>query len=323
MTNPSISIIMNCLNCAGDLPEALASVKTQTFQNYEIIFWDNGSTDKSPEIARQFGPRLRYFRAEKTTPLGGARNLAIAKARGEYIAFLDCDDLWRPTKLEKQLQVFAENTRVGLVCTDTEIFNGKRILSRVFAGARPQRGMVYAGLLQRQWISMSSAMIRREALNSALPDIGPNESQACAWFDENLNVCEEADLFYRIAYGWEVDYINEPLTLWRVHGDNTTFRKFSQFSDETLAILKKHQALYPDYYAARPDLVELLTRRAAFQKAVALWREGHNGEARKTIKPWLDKSHKYRLFNAATYLPGSFFDIAAKLYFALPSRWRA
>ncbi len=310
-----VSIIMNCLNSAAHLPEALASVHAQTFDDYEIIFWDNGSTDQSAAIARGFGPKLRYFLAEQTTPLGTARNLAIAQARGKFIAFLDCDDLWRPTKLQKQVDAFMASARVGLVCTDTEIFNGRRTLYRLFSQSRPERGQVYASLLARQWISMSSAMIRRTALDE-LADLKGKCPEH--WFDESLNVCEEADVFYRIAHDWDLDFIDEPLTVWRVHGANTTFRKFGQFAAETRLILAKHKKLYPDLYSQKPELAEMLEQRAAFQEAVACWQQGDGGHAREIIKPYLAKSTKNRLFWGASFLPGAFFNLLARLYFALP-----
>ena len=314
MSTPAVSVIMNCLNSARDLRAALDSLMAQSFEDFEVVFWDNGSTDDSPAIARSYGPRLRYFRGEKTVPLGAARNLALAQARGRYLAFLDCDDLWRPQKLEKQVALFEANERVGLACTDTEIFDGRRVLKRLFAEARPARGMVFGALMERQWISMSSAMIRREALAGLAADAGTREG---GWFDESLNVCEEADVFYRIAHDWELDYVDEPLTLWRVHGANTTFRKFGQFADETLRILDKHRKLYPGYDRDYPDLVEILTRRAAFQKAVTLWREGNGAEARRLVAPYV-ASPKLRLFWLASWLPGSLFDPLSQLYFKLP-----
>ena len=203
---PAVSVIMNCLNCAADLPAALASVRGQTFQDLEIVFWDNGSTDESGAIAQAYGPGLRYVRGERTVPLGAARNLALAEARGRYVAFLECDDLWRPTKLEKQVALFAAHARGGLGCTDTEIVEGGRVLSRVFAQCAPGRGRVFGELMARQWISMSSAMVRREALDGlAGGTAGETGAGAGRWFDESLNVCEEADLFYRIAHDWELD----------------------------------------------------------------------------------------------------------------------
>lgn len=303
---PKVTVIMNCYNSAKHLREALDSAFRQTWRDWEIVFWDNCSTDESPAIAQSYGPRVRYFRGEKNVPLGAARNLAIAKAEGELLAFLDCDDEWLPTKLERQVALFEAKPRVGLVSTDTEMFNEKGPLSHMFESSHPARGMVFRELMIRQWISMSSAMIRKAALD------GLGE-----WFDESLNVCEEADVFYRIAKTWELDHVDEPLTRWRVHGVSTTFRKFGQFADETLRILDKHRALYPGYDRDYPDLVDLLSRRAAFQKAVALWREGRGTEARALVKPYA-ASPKLRLFWLASWLPGSLFDPLSQVYFKLP-----
>ena len=323
MNAPAVSVIMNCLNSSRDLREAMDSLMAQTFTDFEVVFWDNCSTDESPAIAQSYGEKVRYFRGESIVPLGEGRNLALAQARGRYLAFLDCDDLWKPTKLERQVSLFEANPRVGLVCTDTEIFDGRRVIKRLFAETSPERGMAFAALMQRQWISMSSAMVSREALTSlSAQKISSGQGINGGWFDQSLNVCEEADVFYRIAHDWELDHVDEPLTLWRVHGANTTFRKFGQFADETLRILEKHRALYPGYDKQYAQLVELMTRRAGFQKAVALWREGHNGAAREAVRPWRNSGLKYKLFWWASYLPGVFFDIAARLYFALPANLR-
>lgn len=323
MNAPAVSVIMNCLNSSRDLRAAMDSLMAQTFTDFEVVFWDNCSTDESPAIAQSYGEKVRYFRGESIVPLGEGRNLALAQARGQYVAFFDCDDLWKPTKLERQVALFEANPRVGLVCTDTEIFDGKRVLKRLFAETAPQRGMAFAALMQRQWISMSSAMVSSAALTSLSAEkVSCGQGINGGWFDQSLNVCEEADVFYRIAHDWELDHVDEPLTLWRVHGANTTFRKFGQFADETLRILEKHRALYAGYDQEYAGLVDMMTRRAGFQKAVALWREGHNSAARKAIRPWRNSGLKFRLFWWASYLPGVFFDIAARLYFALPANLR-
>lgn len=311
MPNPQVSIIMNCLNGAEDLSAALASIRAQTMRDYEIIFWDNGSTDGSGEIARGFGPELRYFRGSTTIPLGAARNRALKEARGELIAFLDCDDLWKPEKLALQCDLFKKNPGLGLACTDTEIHDGKKILSRLFESRKPQRGMAFADLMISQWISMSSAMTSKKAIDSVATSPGQ-------WFDESLNVCEEADLFYRIAHDWETDFIDQPLTIWRVHDKNTTFRKFAQFAEETCKILQKHKKLYPGYEEEYPELVRLLQDRAYFQQSVALWRAGKNAEARQNLAKIIRKSPKIVLFHLASFLPGNFFDLGAKIYFSLP-----
>ncbi|MDR3319849.1 MAG: glycosyltransferase [Desulfovibrio sp.] len=323
---PTVSVVMNCYNGARYLRLALQSLFDQTYDDFELVFFDNASTDESPAIFQEFAVRFpektRYFRGAQTVPLGAARNLALTNAQGRYIAFLDCDDLWLSEKLVLQTAMLEADPGLGLVCTDTEIFDGEHVVKRLFFEGRPVRGKVFVELVKRQWISMSSAMLRREALESLLEDSAMSAEGSRNYFDECLNVCEEADVFYRIAHDWELDHVDEPLTRWRVHGANTTFRKFGQFAEETLYILEKHRRLYPGYDVEHADLVALFTRRAAFQKAVAFWREGRNSQARSAVAPWKNTSLKYQLFWWASFLPGSCFDLAARIYFSLPTPLR-
>ncbi|MES3037369.1 MAG: glycosyltransferase family A protein [Bdellovibrionota bacterium] len=117
---------MNCYNSSAYLQETLDTVLSQTYQNYEVIFWDNQSTDSSAEIFKKINdPRYKYFLSPRFTPLGEARNLAIEKAQGELIAFLDCDDLWLPKKLELCVPPF-KSSKVGIVISDTWFFNEKK-----------------------------------------------------------------------------------------------------------------------------------------------------------------------------------------------------
>ncbi len=315
---PRVSVLINCLNGEAYLRECLESVMAQTFQDFEVIFWDNCSTDSSPEIARSFGEKVRCFRGDRVVPLGAGRNLAIARARGGILAFLDCDDLWEPTKLARQVALFDTNPRVGLVTTDTWFFDGRKKNGRVFERGRPARGMVFGELIERQWISMSSAAVRREAL-AGIPGGGPEtRSWQGGWFEESLSLSEEADVFYRIAHDWELDYVDEPLTLWRLHGANSTLRRFAEFARETRIILQRHRAIFPGYDRDHPELVRLLERRADFDEAVALWQRGEGAKARALLARWPDGGRKFQAFRLLSHLPGSCFDMAAKIYFALP-----
>ena len=91
---------MNCYNGEAYLKESIQSVLSQTYENWELIFWDNRSTDKSAEIFKSYeDERLKYYHAAKHTLLYGARNEAIKKSSGEFIAFLDTDDLWEKISL--------------------------------------------------------------------------------------------------------------------------------------------------------------------------------------------------------------------------------
>src|SRR5271165_3089230 len=101
---PLVSIIMNVRNGASTLREALDSVLAQTFTDWELIVWDDRSTDESGKIAAQYSdPRICYFLSPEETSLGKARDTAIHQARGKWLAFLDQDDLWMPRKLEMQM----------------------------------------------------------------------------------------------------------------------------------------------------------------------------------------------------------------------------
>ena len=92
---PLVSVIMNCYNGQKYLEESIESVLSQTYKNWELIFWDNQSADKSAEIFKLYkDKRLKYFLSKEHTTLYKARNLAIEKSSGDFIAFLDTDDLW-------------------------------------------------------------------------------------------------------------------------------------------------------------------------------------------------------------------------------------
>ena len=102
---PLVSVIMNCYDGESYLAEAVKSVLNQTYKNFEVIFWDNQSKDKSAIIYKSFkDKRLKYYYAKKHTSLYDARNLAIKKSKGKLIAFLDADDLWTENKLYLQVQ---------------------------------------------------------------------------------------------------------------------------------------------------------------------------------------------------------------------------
>ena len=100
---PLVSIVMNCYNGEKYLKEAIDSIYSQTYKNWEIIFWDNASTDKSSKIAQTYDKKLKYFQASLNTKLYEARNNALKQCDGRYVAFLDCDDVWLDHCLETQI----------------------------------------------------------------------------------------------------------------------------------------------------------------------------------------------------------------------------
>ena len=108
-SKPLISIVMNCFNGEKYSSDSLESIQKQTYKNWELIFWDNLSTDRSKEIFESFeDKRFKYYSAIEHTTLSRARNFALSKCKGDFIAFLDVDDWWSLNKLELQIKLFAD-----------------------------------------------------------------------------------------------------------------------------------------------------------------------------------------------------------------------
>ena len=211
---PLVSIIMNCRNCGTYLREALDSVYQQTFKDYDIIFWDNQSTDDSGKIAQSYGEPLKYFRGEEFLPLGAARNKAIEKASGKYIAFLDCDDIWLPEKLEKQVALLESNKELGLVYSDCYLIDstGKVAENPFFFSKNPFRGMVFKELFKSNLVTLLTTVITREALEKV------------GVLNPKYEIGEEYDLWLRIAQYYPIDFIEQPLAKYRIHGESATLK---------------------------------------------------------------------------------------------------
>ncbi len=304
---PTVSIIMNCLNCAKYLREAIDSVFAQTYTDWEIIFWDNASTDNSAEIAKSYGEKVRYFRSKETVPLGKARNWAIEKARGKYIAFLDCDDVWLPQKLEKQIPLFEKNPRVGLAFCDTIFFNKKGKEMQLYKRKKPPRGQVFKELLKEYFLSMETVVIRKKALNSL--------SQ---WFDDRFNIIEEAELFLRMAYkGWEFDYVDEPLAKWRVHSESWTFSKKYLFPQEVEIMLKKFSNLFDSFEKKFENEIRFLKSKIQYQYAILEWQKGKNN-VRKRLRPYLFTRKRYFIPYIFSFFPYSFYKKLVSFFRILP-----
>ncbi|MCW5682816.1 MAG: glycosyltransferase [Pseudolabrys sp.] len=248
MNAPRVSVIMNGFNVAPYVEAALKSVFAQTWSDWEIVFWDNRSTDGTAEIVNRYAnDKLHYYLAPSFTPLGEARNLAIRKSRGALIAFLDCDDLWLPEKLEKQVPLF-DDPEVGLVYSDTVFFNARGDEKRIYNGVLPARGRCFKQLLGRYFLSMETIVLRRAALE-----------QQPVWFDPRFNMIPDADLFRRIAREWKIDGVADALARWRVHGSSWTFKHPELFRTETLQMLETFRSLYPGFDAdCAKELAELM-----------------------------------------------------------------
>jgi glycosyltransferase involved in cell wall biosynthesis len=223
---PLVSIIMNCYNGSRYLREALDSAYQQTFKDYEIVFWDDCSTDNSGEIAQSYGGSLRYFRSGKLLPLGAVRKAAISKAKGKYIAILDCDDIWLPHKLEKQIPFIESNNELGFVYTNCYLMDSEGNLKEktYFEHTKPLKGMVFNSLFQQNFIPSTSVVITKDILDKA------------GGYNSKLILAEDYDLWLRVADHYPVDFIDQSLVKIRVHDQSTTHKNHMLIYKQNLII---------------------------------------------------------------------------------------
>ncbi|MDP7196649.1 MAG: glycosyltransferase, partial [SAR202 cluster bacterium] len=287
--SPIVSVVMNCLNCEDYVREAIESVYAQTFTDWEIIFWDNNSIDKSAKIAKSFDSRLKYYKSDTTDLLGKARNKALNCCTGNYIAFLDCDDLWLPKKLENQIPIF-ENSEIGIVYCDSIFFNDEKDLYRLYSKEKPLRGHVFKGLLDKYILSMETVVIRK----SALEDLDH-------YFDETFSMAEETDLFLRIAYNWSIDYVDEPLAKWRMHDKSESQLNSYLVPKEKELILQKLSKIFPDFEDECSDVISRQRRTIDYQWGLSFWESGDGKTSRQYFKKHIKKT-KFLILYILTFL---------------------
>lgn len=218
---PLVSVIMNCYNGAKYLREAIDSVLMQSYSNWEIIFWDNQSTDASADIVKSYSDsRIKYFFSEKHTPLYAARNCAMEKTCGEFIAFLDVDDIWLPTKLMLQITLF-KDLDVGFSCANYLVQDERR--GRRWPAHRRMlpEGSVLNELLKFYFVGLVTLMVRRSALDSLKPP-----------FDPRYHIIGDLDLVIRLSLSWKIANIQIPVAIYRLHGGNESIVQRAKHADE-------------------------------------------------------------------------------------------
>ncbi len=301
---------MNCLNGEKYLREAVDSVFAQTFEDWEIIFWEDvDSSDSSGDIAKSYGSKLRYFKADEKLPLYGARNRALEKARGKYIAFLDCDDIWMPHKLQLQVEAFKANKNVGLIHTNAEVLEqtgSKRILHTNVQSS----GKVFKELLKDYRINLQSVFISREALNSQ-----------DYWFDESMLYSGDADLFLRIAHDWDVLYLPEVTVLYREHGSSLSATRIEVLPGENEKILTNLSKRYDGFMNNYKFEISKFRVRAQCSIGIAKWKYAGGKEARKVIIKNLSLSRAFVLLYFMSFLPFKMVNYAKNFFRKNLLRW--
>tara|TARA_Y100000590_G_C15609194_1_gene973149 strand:- start:283 stop:1185 length:903 start_codon:yes stop_codon:yes gene_type:complete len=217
-----VSIIVNCFNGEKYLREAIDSIIAQSYKNWEVIFWDNKSTDQSAKIFKSYNDkRLKYFLAPfHTKLLYEARNYALEKTTGDFVAFLDTDDCWIKDKLEKQLPLF-DDDEVGLVYGNSWMLLEKKNKRKIYRKKTLPTGMILNELFADYVISSPTYVVRRTALNSLKYH-----------FNKNFHIIGDFDLNTRLAAKWKSDCIQTPVAFVRIHGNNESLLNRSREIEE-------------------------------------------------------------------------------------------
>ncbi|MBZ5561106.1 MAG: glycosyltransferase family 2 protein [Acidobacteriia bacterium] len=283
---PTVSVVIPAFNCGQTVAEALKSVLAQTFHDFEIVVVDDGSQDNTAAGVRSAAPNAVYVRQENAG-VSAARNHGIRIATGEYIAFLDADDVWDPHKLEKQVRVLDEEPEIALVCSDfsTASSEGSVEPSYLKHCRHARSGYVFDEVVQEYFILTSSVLVRR----SCLAEVGG--------FDESLRVTEDRDLWLRICHRWKISLLTDPLVIKRNRPGN--------LSSDTGRAGSSRVKVFEKALRTLPDLSSRSRRLILDQLSANSCALGYDyfarfmmGEARQALR----KSLTYRWTNGRAWL---------------------
>lgn len=300
-SRPLVSVLMNCYNGACFLREAIDSVIGQTYENWELVFWDNRSTDDSAAICKSYrDSRIRYFLSDRHTNLGGARSLALQQARGDLVAVLDTDDLWLPRKLAMQVPLFAR-PEVGIVISDTIFFNNAGEEKRLYRRITPRQGRVFHELVTRYFVSLETVVLRKIAIDSL------DQS-----FDASLSHISDFDLIVRLSLNWQLAYVPEVLAKWRVHPNSGTWQESGRFNVEMLQFARKMDLLYPSGDSNWQKARRAFMRGVAVSSAGASLANGDKEECRRQLNGFTLDNWKTVVLYLLSFVPLS--DVLIKAY---------
>lgn len=263
-----VSVIVPIYNVEKFVARAIASVLAQTWQDFELIVVDDESPDRSLEICRQFeDPRIKIVQ-QKNRGLAGARNTGIRHAQGQYIAFLDSDDLWLPEKLEKHVQHLNASPQIGISFSRSEFIDEHDRPIGIYQ--MPKLTHINAAhLLCRNPIGNGSVpVIRREVLEDIKFQANLYGTVEDFYFDDRFRQSEDIECWIRIAVTttWQIEGIPAALTLYRVNSESLSANLLKQL-DAWEKVMDKTRTYAPEFLAqwetrARAYQLRYLARRA-------------------------------------------------------------
>ena len=277
----TISAVIPTLDRRHTLSRAINSVLQQTIPVDEIIIIDNGSSDGTLDMIQSDFPMVRYASQPKPG-VSAARNLGIAIANSNWVALLDSDDAWEPTKLEKQMKMCNENSNSRLIHTDEIWYRNGRHVNQM-KKHKKRGGNIFEYCLPLCCISPSSVLVRKDLFE----DIG--------LFDEDLPVCEDYDMWLRISSREPISYVDEPLIikygghedqlsskLWGM--DRFRIQSLEKLLDEKHLNFKQENAVYEIMIRKMNILIQGGIKRGnkaivdTYSKKLNFWEQKKNSE---------------------------------------------
>ena len=241
--NPWVSVIIPTYNRCWILKEAIDSVLSQKFTNFEVIVVDDGSTDATNALLPTYGEQITTI-CQKNKGVSAARNVGISQARGSYIAFLDSDDMWLPEKLSCQHDFFQSHPE-ALICQTDEIWirNGVRVNPK--NRHKKPSGMIFESSLLLCLVSPSAVMIKK------------NLFDVVGLFNESFPVCEDYDLWLRIGLNHPIYLIDRQLVVKRGGHDDQLSRNpgLDRYRIQSIVSILENHSLTTRYYEAAVDVL--------------------------------------------------------------------
>jgi len=292
--HPLVSVMIPSYNGAQFIEETLESVLSQTYRNMEIIVLDDGSTDSTGEIVQSIANRDHriIYKYQCNVGLAETRNRIVNMSKGRYVAFLDQDDLWLPTKIEKQVRLLENYPDVKFVYGNFIIYDEENKNERVAYKRKQPEGNVFERFLYFYPVGIVTVVVEKDVL-----------AEMDSLFDVKLSHAEEYDVFMRILYAHSAAYIQEPLAKYRIHSRMTSYVGREKVPDEYCYVMNKHIRLLPEIQEKYHDAILHFSARSEYVRSQNCMMIGDLKGARRHIAPYLLHGWKWLLLYLMTFAP--------------------
>ena len=271
---PAVSVIIRTYNRAVLLQQAIQSVLGQTFQDFEIIVVNNSSTDNTIEVVKSFkDERIRIINTRNKGIIAKSRNVGLKESQGDYIAFLDDDDLWCPEKLEIQVEYLRKHPEYYLVYSNAWIIDETGARKGLIMDLELfKEGEIFKYLVKCNFIPQLTVLMKREVFDN----IG--------FFNEDHSVVPVDDYEYwlRVALQYKIGFVEEPLARYRVHSGG-----MSRAANLAPAQQKILFSLLEDPSVPNKNKIEERVYELYYPSAMYNWTNSANVAAKKELREYL------------------------------------